>query len=145
MDRPSPRTTAHTLIRRQLANPPPLPSPASADPLTPLLRLLNGLNYLRREIGLRDISIQALSIILLLYQAGEDGLPPRKIGADLGLSQSSISKFLRQLGDHYVSGVLCGYGLLEVIPDVRARRGQTLARLTPSGRGICRTLEGAFQ
>lgn len=141
----SPRITAHALVRSRLENPPPMPAPASADPLTPLLRLLNTLKYLRREIGLKDISVQALSIILLLFQAGEDGLSPGEIGAELGISQSSVSKHTKQLGTHYTSGVLTGFGLLEVLPDLRERKGKTRVRLTPSGRGICRMIEGAFQ
>ena len=106
---------------------------------------MNTIKFLRGELGLRDLSIQALALILLLYQAGEEGLSPGEIGKELNLGQSSVSKHTKQLGTHYTSGVLTGFGLLEVLPDLRERKGKTRVRLTPSGRGICRTIEGAFQ
>jgi hypothetical protein len=139
------RTAIHALVRHRLNGPPtPAPPLASLDAVSPLVKLLNVLRFLRVDVGLRDLTIQALSILLLLYPAGEAGLSPGVLATELDLGQASISKHLRQLGAFYSSGVLCGFGLLEVVLDIRARRGQTLARLTPSGRGLVGMIKGGL-
>jgi DNA-binding MarR family transcriptional regulator len=114
--------------------------------MTPLARLLTVIKFMR-ALGLRDMPLQALGILIVLYNAPADGIQGgltfAEIAEQVGVQQSSVSKHTAQLGTFYTSGVLCGFGLLEVFPDL-IERGRLRARLTPSGRGLLTVIEATL-
>lgn len=143
------RVEAHALVRKHLEKvlaghvegAPRVEFPA--DVHSPLARLLNAIRFIR-GLGLRDISLQALGILIALYNSPADGIQEgltfAEIAEQAGVQQSSVSKHTAQLGTFYTSGILCGFNLLEVFPDL-IERGRLRAKLTPSGRGLLAIIE----
>ena len=103
-----------------------------------LIRLGAIISSVRRYIT-SDMPMQQLALLLLVAQAGEEGVTMPEAAVKLNMGQTSVSKnakMLGQFGEHVGAELrIKGHDLIETRPDLTERR-RLCMRLTPKGKEV---------
>ena len=107
-----------------------------------LIRLGAILNSVRKYVR-TDMPIQQLALLLLVAQAGDEGITMSEASQKLGMGQTSVSKNAKMLsryaekrGGHME---IKGYELIEARPDLLERRRLRMT-ITPKGIDVLKMI-----
>ena len=96
------------------------------------------ISCVRKNIN-SDMPMQQLALLLLVAQAGDEGITMPEAAVKLSMGQTSVSKnakMLSQFGEQVGAKVIIkGYDLIETRPDLKERR-RLCMRLTPKGKEV---------
>ena len=112
---------------------------ASATEVRKLSRIVSSI---RRHVA-PNLSLQQLALLLLVADAGEEGITMPEAATKLEMGQTSVSKnamMLSKYAEHHGSVMtIKGYDLISTAPDLRERRRLSMT-LTPKGKEVIEKL-----
>jgi DNA-binding MarR family transcriptional regulator len=96
-----------------------------------------------RELVDPEVPLQQLALLLLIAEAGEEGITMPDAGDKLGMGQTSVSKNAKALGryaeQHGGFMTIKGLELVEARPDLLERRRLRMT-LTPKGERVIKRI-----